>query len=49
LQEEGIDARIGVSLGVASYPAEAVSKEALIRLADERMYKDKEERRPTEA
>jgi diguanylate cyclase (GGDEF)-like protein len=46
LQEEGINARIGVSLGIATYPAEARSKESLIRLADERMYGDKEERRP---
>ena len=46
LQEEGINARIGVSLGIATYPTEARSKESLIRLADERMYGDKEERRP---
>jgi diguanylate cyclase (GGDEF)-like protein len=45
LQEEGIDARLGVSLGVATYPLEAASKEALIRLADKRMYEDKETRR----
>jgi diguanylate cyclase (GGDEF)-like protein len=45
LQEEGIDARLGASLGVATYPSEATSKEALIRLADERMYRDKEERK----
>jgi diguanylate cyclase (GGDEF)-like protein len=45
LQEEGIDARIGASLGVATYPAEATSKEALIRLADERMYGDKDARK----
>jgi diguanylate cyclase (GGDEF)-like protein len=44
LQEEGINARIGVSLGVASYPSDARSKEALIRLADERMYADKDDR-----
>ncbi len=41
LQEEGINARLGVSLGVATYPAEATTKEALIRLADARMYEDK--------
>ncbi|HET7295117.1 MAG TPA: sensor domain-containing diguanylate cyclase [Vicinamibacteria bacterium] len=46
LQEEGINARIGVSLGIATYPTEARSKESLIRLADERMYGDKDERRP---
>jgi diguanylate cyclase (GGDEF)-like protein len=45
LQEEGIDARLGVSLGVATFPGEAPSKEALIRLADQRMYEDKESRR----
>lgn len=38
LQEEGIDARIGASFGVATYPTEATTKEALVRLADERMY-----------
>jgi diguanylate cyclase (GGDEF)-like protein len=47
LQEEGINARLGVSLGVATYPAEATTKEALIRLADKRMYEDKESRRAT--
>jgi len=46
LQEEGINARLGVSLGVATYPTDARSKESLIRLADERMYGDKEARRP---
>jgi diguanylate cyclase (GGDEF)-like protein len=45
LQEEGINARLGISLGVATYPAEATTKEALIRLADKRMYEDKESRR----
>jgi diguanylate cyclase (GGDEF)-like protein len=45
LQEEGINARVGMSLGVATYPTEAASKEALIRLADERMYQDKERRK----
>jgi len=45
LQEEGINARLGVSLGLAAYPAEANTKEALIRLADKRMYEDKESRR----
>ncbi len=44
LQEEGINARIGVSLGVASYPQEADTKEKLVRLADERMYADKQDR-----
>jgi diguanylate cyclase (GGDEF)-like protein len=45
LQEEGINAHVGASLGVATYPDEAPSKEALIRLADERMYRDKETRK----
>ncbi|HEX9189769.1 MAG TPA: diguanylate cyclase [Vicinamibacteria bacterium] len=45
LQEEGINARLGVSLGVANYPEEATTKEALIRLADKRMYEDKDSRR----
>lgn len=45
LQEEGINARLGLSLGVATYPNEARSKESLIRLADERMYKDKDHRK----
>ncbi len=45
LQEEGINARVGVSVGVATYPAEAATKEALIRLADQRMYADKGERK----
>lgn len=44
LQEEGINARIGVSLGVATYPADARTKEALVRLADERMYQEKQDR-----
>jgi diguanylate cyclase (GGDEF)-like protein len=44
LQEEGIDARVGVSLGVATYPVEADSKDALVRLADSRMYSEKETR-----
>jgi diguanylate cyclase (GGDEF)-like protein len=45
LQEEGINARLGVSIGLATYPAEANTKEALIRLADQRMYEDKDTRR----
>jgi two-component system, cell cycle response regulator len=44
LQEEGIRARVGASLGVATYPVEANSKDALIRLADARMYAEKETR-----
>jgi diguanylate cyclase (GGDEF)-like protein len=45
LQEEGINVRLGASGGAATYPSEAQSKEALIRLADERMYQDKDARR----
>jgi len=45
LQEEGINARLGVSLGIATYPTEVRSKESLIRLADERMYGDKDEKK----
>jgi diguanylate cyclase (GGDEF)-like protein len=45
LQEEGINARLGVSIGVASYPTEAPTKELLLRLADQRMYEDKEVRK----
>jgi diguanylate cyclase (GGDEF)-like protein len=44
LQEEGINARLGASVGIASYPLDATSKETLIRMADERMYADKEAR-----
>jgi GGDEF domain-containing protein len=44
LQEEGIDARLGLSFGVATYPTETATKEALIRLADERMCQEKEDR-----
>jgi diguanylate cyclase (GGDEF)-like protein len=49
LQEEGINARIGVSIGVATYPTDATSKETLVRLADERMYHDKERRKTGDA
>jgi diguanylate cyclase (GGDEF)-like protein len=41
LQEEGINASIGASVGVATYPDEARTKPDLIRLADKRMYEDK--------
>ena len=42
LKEEGINARIGASIGVATFPTEAPTKDELISLADERMYRDKE-------
>ena len=45
LQEEGINARIGCSIGVATYPTDATSKETLVKRADERMYHDKEVRK----
>jgi diguanylate cyclase (GGDEF)-like protein len=45
LQEEGINARLGVSLGVASYPTDAATKEVLVRTADQRMYEDKQARK----
>jgi two-component system cell cycle response regulator len=45
LQEEGINARIGCSIGVATYPTDAASKEMLVKRADERMYQDKEVRK----
>src|SRR5262249_9775293 len=44
LQEEGIGARVGASLGVATYPSEAATKDELVRLADSRMYAEKETR-----
>ena len=43
--KEGINAQIGVSLGVATYPNDATTKEALIRVSDERMYGNKEVRK----
>jgi diguanylate cyclase (GGDEF)-like protein len=45
LQEEGINAKIGASIGLATYPDEARTKPDLIRLADKRMYEDKAERK----
>jgi diguanylate cyclase (GGDEF)-like protein len=44
LQEEGINVRLGASLGVASYPTDARTKADLVRVADERMYADKASR-----
>ena len=41
LKEEGINSRLGASIGLATYPTEAPTKEELINLADERMYEDK--------
>ncbi|HSF14488.1 MAG TPA: diguanylate cyclase [Vicinamibacteria bacterium] len=45
LKEEGINSRLGASIGLATFPSEAPTKEELIHLADERMYRDKEENR----
>jgi diguanylate cyclase (GGDEF)-like protein len=45
LKEEGINARIGASIGLATFPTEAPTKDELIQLADERMYQDKEKNR----
>ena len=45
LQEEGINASIGASIGIATYPDEARTKPDLIRLADKRMYEDKATRK----
>ena len=41
LQEEGINASIGASVGIATYPDDAHTKPELIRVADKRMYEDK--------
>src|SRR3990167_6919428 len=38
LSEEGLNLKITVSLGVASFPEDAANKEQMIRLADEAMY-----------
>jgi GGDEF domain-containing protein len=45
LEEEGLRAQVGVSFGVATFPAEARNKAELIALADRRMYEDKAARR----
>jgi diguanylate cyclase (GGDEF)-like protein len=45
LQEEGINVRLGMSFGIATYPSDASTKESLIRVADKRMYEDKGERK----
>ena len=41
LKEEGINSRLGASIGIATYPTDAPTKEQLIHLADEAMYQDK--------
>ena len=45
LQEEGINARLGLSYGIAVYPLDAQNKDTLIRVADERKYSSKEARK----
>jgi diguanylate cyclase (GGDEF)-like protein len=45
LKEEGINARLGASIGLATFPTETPTKEELIQLADERMYRDKAQNR----
>ena len=45
LRDERLDVRVGASIGVATYPTEAPTKDELIRVADERMYADKESNR----
>ncbi len=45
LKEEGINARLGASIGLATFPTESPTKDELIHLADERMYADKESNR----
>ena len=42
---EGIDLNPAVSMGLALYPSEAESLEALMRLADADMYEHKKRRR----
>ena len=45
LKQEGLNIQITASLGVASFPEDAQSKEELIRLADEAMYTAKKNSR----
>ena len=45
LQEEGFNIRLGASIGVATYPEDGKTREALVKVADERMYGDKALRR----
>ena len=45
LRDEGLNEQLGASIGVATYPSEAHTKEELIQLADERMYRDKKKNR----
>jgi len=45
LKEEGINSRLGASIGLATFPTEAPTKDELIHLAAERMYRDTDENR----
>jgi diguanylate cyclase (GGDEF)-like protein len=45
LKKEGYNFRVTASFGVASYPGSAKSKEDLLRLADEAMYRVKHKNR----
>jgi diguanylate cyclase (GGDEF)-like protein/PAS domain S-box-containing protein len=45
LKEEGINSRLGASIGLSTFPTEAPTKDELIQLADERMYADKDKNR----
>ncbi len=45
LKHEGLNIRITASFGIATYPEDATTKEDLLRLADEAMYKVKYESR----
>lgn len=42
LRDEGLDARISASLGIATYPDHALTPEGLIQKADQAMYRVKE-------
>jgi len=45
LQEEGFDIRLGASIGIATCPDDGRSRDALVKAADERMYRDKDLRK----
>jgi len=45
LQEEGFNIRLGASIGIATCPEDGCSRDALVKIADERMYLDKELRK----
>ena len=45
LRNEGLEVRVTASFGVAAYPEDAVTKDEVLRLADEAMYRVKESTR----